>query len=277
MNIDVGKPRWVKVRTMVNVWKRASAVAVMCLAAPLVSAADAPANTAAGPATTVETNPCDPCASPCPPACPTICWPTKSPKVVCKDATPKKIIVHQAEPIVEFRNGGPSRPVNVDRNVRPVGGDCHSCKGGAGHAGYPKVVKNFYIGGIGGCGHKKGHHGAGAYAYAPMAVQMQAYVPMAVTYAAPMAFAGPAAYGYAAGPAGYAYNGAGEGRPASDSSAAASAAQALQSAQAAAAATASFEGRLRSLETKMSSIENRLTAIERGIDVLCEERAKVRQ
>src|SRR5688572_28104003 len=207
---------------MVNVWKRASAVAVMCLAAPFVSAADAPANTAASAAvTTVETNPCEPCA----PACPPLCWPAKSPKVVCKDGTPKKIIVHQAEPIVEFRNQSPSRPVTVDRHVRPVGGDCHSCKGGAGHAGYPQKVKNFYFGGTGGhgCGHNKGHHGA-AYAYAPMAVQLQAYVPMAVTYAAPMAFGAPAAYGYAAGPAGY------EGRPASDSSAASSAAQALQSA-----------------------------------------------
>ena len=70
-----------------------------------------------------QTEPCDPCATACDPCCPP--KPAKF-KTVCGPRP--KIIVHQAEPIVEFRNDAPSkapcvappsRPVITDRAIKP--------------------------------------------------------------------------------------------------------------------------------------------------------------
>src|SRR5689334_8149844 len=95
---------------------------------------------AAGPAISSSVD-CNPCAEACDPCCPK---PPKKWKQAC--AAPAKIIVHQAEPIVEFRNTAPSsssvatsggRPIISDRCVRPVGGEGHGAgcgcnQGGAG-------------------------------------------------------------------------------------------------------------------------------------------------
>jgi len=238
---------------------------------------------------------CDLCAPVCDPCCP-----AKPPKIKTMAGPRPKIIVHQSEPIVEFRNDAPakapcatcqSRPTIQDRAVKPCGGELF------GH----------------GCGCKTGlfkkHHNpvqanpaqAGAQmqltqqtvmtavpitvqAYVPQVVQTMAMVPTAQTFAAPFAgqsFVGPTV-GLNAGFAGLnvgatssdmesvrraveilsAMNGTAP--PARTQAAAANGPSnnmALQAAAAAADKANSLESRIDELNTRLSSVEKRLKAL----------------
>jgi hypothetical protein len=127
---------------------------------------------------------CDPCATICDPCCP-----PKAAKVKAVCPTPQKVIVHQSQPIIEFRNDAPApaavstRRVIEDRAIRPVGdffhhgqgGDC-GCNGGN---LFKSKTKNYYqgVGGFGGFG---GSAMPQATMLTAMPMQVQAYVPTTV-------------------------------------------------------------------------------------------------
>jgi len=231
---------------------------------------------------------CDPCVPACDPSCP-----PKPAKVKKECAAPAKIIVHQAQPIVEFRCDGPAnngegaRKVIEDKAVRTVGDFFHGnncgCGGNAGNTP-PHIhnkTKNYYCGGAGG-------YGAGAMAapmtttaYAQVPITMQAYVPQTLqTFA--VAPVGMSSFGFA--PAGVTSFGAppvgGFGATAADLATARALADIFSAAsvapqngtrsQAAAAnvQTASAAS-VTSLEQKVQEIDTRLQRVERKLNALC--------
>ena len=234
-------------------------------------------------------------ADPCLPACPDACAPRfkgKRSAAVCE--APPKIVVHQAEPIVEFRTApgattATAPAMRTDPAVKQVCDTANDCGGkcGKGLLGGHSLfscMKNKTV-------YHQGHGGASGQSYAapqmimaPMAVQMQAYVPQMVVPQAvqfqPMAVQ-PAALTASAGPdlsglrslaaLAQALEGAGAGSAAASSNNGAAAAAAS-----AKAATAQLEAQMQALDARMNSLEKRVKAIEDGIDALCHERAKTR-
>jgi hypothetical protein len=163
------------------------------------------------PTTTISSVVGDPCASACDPwpSCDPCC-PPKPAKVKKVCAAPQKIIVHQAQPIVEFRNDAAAnvvaaplrgRPVVEDRAIRPVGDfhhggtDC-ACNGGGNF--FKTKTKNYFqgVGTFGGASMPFAPQTSTVLAATPLTVQ--AFVPQTVQTVSVAAMPAVQSFGFAA-------------------------------------------------------------------------------